>query len=636
MPLPESALRRFSGHNSQTEGPLLSGPMIGEVGESTARIWAQARDTSTLTLRVTQGGQTIRELSVEPQQSESLCVVFDVDGLAPASTYEYSLRSEHGETARFRLPTAPPDSARRIRLAFGSCYKHYQTESLPIFGSILKEAPDCFLMIGDTAYFLEESDWKDEASMMKAHLRHRNHPSLRPLIANVPTLGIYDDHDFGPNDSDSTFANRAEALRAFKRMWAQRSFGLPALPGVFSTVRIGPAEVFLLDGRYHRRERRRILGEAQLNWLRASLRQSSAPIKIIASGSQLLPEVFGQPPFGWECWRRDAPEELSELLAFLDENDLGGVLLLSGDPHLGYVLHRPGPQLMDGRRAADLWELTSSPLANKPWHAQVMPERFDGSVRTELATANYGIVDIDLDRGGSEIVLGLYSADGGTLAEQPVPLVSLSARTQAPRVAAAILGEGRAYLFRGREYVRLDPRSGEIDHGYPKTIADHWKGAWPSALGRGFDAILCRPDKERLYFFKGNGYTRYDLKHDRVDPGFPHYTSRGWPGVGPGDLDTIFVVPDGAAYFLRGSSCIRYDLQKDHAESGYPKLLAEEFPGVSAFRGEWAGGVDTALCWSDGAIYFLRGSECVRLDPTSGEATEPYALSEGWLGFLRG
>src|SRR5262249_33534351 len=129
------------------------------------------------------------------------------------------------------------------------------------------------------------------------------------------------------------------------RMWAQRSYGTAETPGIFSTVRMGPVELFLTDGRYERRERHQILGAAQLGWLKQRLRSSTAPIKLVLSGSQVLPEVAGLPHFNWECWRRDASSELQELLSFLAQEDIQGVLFASGDPHLGYVLHDRGQEL---------------------------------------------------------------------------------------------------------------------------------------------------------------------------------------------------------------------------------------------------------------------------------------------------
>ena len=50
----------FAGDDSHPEGLLLAGPMLGEVGETFARVWFQARDESPLTLTLEQGHITRR------------------------------------------------------------------------------------------------------------------------------------------------------------------------------------------------------------------------------------------------------------------------------------------------------------------------------------------------------------------------------------------------------------------------------------------------------------------------------------------------------------------------------------------------------------------------------------------------
>ena len=62
-----------------------------------------------------------------------------------------------------------------------------------------------------------------------------------------------------------------------------------------------------------------------------------AAVKLVLSGSQVLPEVAALPHFNWECWRRDASAELDELLGFIEAEDIRGVVFASGDPHLGQV-----------------------------------------------------------------------------------------------------------------------------------------------------------------------------------------------------------------------------------------------------------------------------------------------------------
>lgn len=89
------------------------------------------------------------------------------------------------------------------------------------------------------------------------------------------------------------------------------------------------------------------LTPSEEDWLCERLKASTAPVKLLVSGSQMLPEAAAT--LGWECWRRDAPGELERLVSFLSQHDIRGVVLASGDVHLGYLLHEQGRSLPGGR-----------------------------------------------------------------------------------------------------------------------------------------------------------------------------------------------------------------------------------------------------------------------------------------------
>ncbi|MFI0739907.1 hemopexin repeat-containing protein [Streptomyces sp. NPDC021100] len=56
------------------------------------------------------------------------------------------------------------------------------------------------------------------------------------------------------------------------------------------------------------------------------------------------------------------------------------------------------------------------------------------------------------------------------------------------------LADGRTYLFKGDQYVRLDPLTLAADAGYPVKISDGWIG-FPSAFGANdFDAVWINPN----------------------------------------------------------------------------------------------------------------------------------------------
>jgi alkaline phosphatase D len=585
--------------NSLPEGPVLSGPMTGECGETDAFVWAQARDRSPLTLVVQRAGGDLRVVA-EPLWDEWLCVVFHVEGLDPDTAYTYVVESVHGQTPAQRLRTAPRPDARRARIAFGSCFWDYVDRTLTIFDAIRREEPDLFLMIGDNCYF-EEPDWQTPHTMIEAQLRSRNSVPLRRLLAEVPTLAIWDDHDYGPNDSDGSFAAKADALATFRRVWAQRSYGTAEVTGIFSVVRWGPVEIFLTDDRWYRKEKRRILGEAQLAWLCDRLARSDAPVKLLVSGSQVLPQAAAG--LDWECWRLDAPGELAALTAFLEEHDIRGVVIASGDVHLGYLLHAPGRALPGARRGPELWELTASPLANDPWHETITGRGlYDPTVLAEHATCNYGVVDVDLDRAGAEVRLVLADAEGNTLAEQPIALSSLAVRPEAPRLSAVVRLDDRLYFFSGGRYVRWETRTGAPAPGYPHPITPGWRGLAPG----GFDAAVAWPNG-RVYFFKGNGYVAYDLATEQALPGYPKYVAAEWHGLWAEGLDAALVT-GAKAYFFRGGEYLRFDVAADRADAGYPCSIEAGWPGL------WPDGIDAAVTMPDGKAYFFKGDACIAWD----------------------
>jgi alkaline phosphatase D len=625
----------FAGYNSHAEGPLLAGPMLGEVGETFARVWVQARDESTLTLTLhSPEGDIAIEFS--PSVEEWLCGVFHVDGLAPGQAYEYTLSSNNGEAGRYRIVTAPSASARRLVVAFGSCFFYYDRPA-PAFDAIRADRPDVFVMAGDNCYYVQ-NEWQSSPSMMAAQLRNRNHDGFRRLAEATPVLGIWDDHDFGPDDEDGRFENKAASLAVFRRVWAQRDYGTEAVTGIFSTVRMGPVELFLLDGRYDRIERAEILGKAQLDWLFAQLKASAAPVKLLVSGSQVLPEAAAT--LDWECWRRDAPGELEHLISFLEQHDIRGVVLASGDVHLGYLLHENGRSLPGGRVGPELWELTSSPLANDTWAQTVAGSgRPDRYIVKELESINYGIVDVDLDRTGEEIRLVLKDESGAVLVNQPIALDQLRVRTAAealpplPHEAPAAAPEklcpvvwsnGKAYFFKGARYVRFDLSAGEVDRAFPQPISAFWRGIWPACIDA---AVMWSNGK--AYFFKGSRYYAYDVARDHAEPG-PRDIATYFRGVWRSGVDAGLVGNSGKAYFFKGAEYLRYDLASDCTDPGYPRPIA------SGWRGLWPDGVDGAFVGSDGAAHFFKGDQHIRYDLAQdhADAGYPRPIEETWPGVL--
>ena len=60
-------------------------------------------------------------------------------------------------------------------------------------------------------------------------------------------------------------------------------------------------------------------------------------------------------------------------------------------------------------------------------------------------------------------------------------------------------------------------------------LAISWVG-WPSSFANDLDAAVVW-NNGKAYFFKGTNYISYDIASDRVDPGYPKETDMYWPGL---------------------------------------------------------------------------------------------------------
>lgn len=193
----------------------------------------------------------------------------------------------------------------------------------------------------------------------------------------------------------------------------------------------------------------------------------------------------------------------------------------------------------------------------------------------------------------------------------------------------SIWPNGKAYFFKGSQYVRYDAKADQADPGYPVPIAGNWPG-FPPAFQEGVDAEVVW-NRQKVYFFKGDQYLRYDIAADRVDPGYPLPIAGHWPGLWTNHIDAGVVWPNGKAYFFRGSQYIRYDIAKDKADPGYPADIKGGWPG---FPSSFAAGVDDAVVWNNGKAYFFKGSEYIRYDIAADKTDPgyPQPIAGNWRG----
>ncbi|MDH3639463.1 MAG: alkaline phosphatase family protein [Gammaproteobacteria bacterium] len=419
--------------DSVEDPPIASGPMLGHVSDSSARVWLRLAAGASLDAYGHYRDRRYPPARIVDLNGGFRLVVFkglphDADFTVTLEVKTSARSSKRPGTttqiATVQGRTAPkPSTTGKVRLAFGSCSMASKFRYAPIYEAIAFEKPDFAIYVGDNSYFVvgngnwrtwgPDGDWSSPERMIRRHMDVRNNPYGRRLYASVPAYATWDDHDYGPNNADRTFVGRHDALRVFKQVWANPAYGTPETPGVFSSFRHGPVEVFLMDDRYHKYVATRdhpdvsdedavIWGRGQLEWLMDGLKKSTAPVKIIANGTQVISQTErGEGHF------QEAPAERKRLFDFLNANKIGGIVFLSGDRHFSELMR------LDQGGGAAIIEFTSSPLQQNQQVGAL--ERNHPTNQWALRGNTYGLVTIDIPSAGAGQITFEARNDGNQL-----------------------------------------------------------------------------------------------------------------------------------------------------------------------------------------------------------------------------
>jgi alkaline phosphatase D len=182
----------------------------------------------------------------------------------------------------------------------------------------------------------------DLASYRRKYARYRSDPDLRELHRLHPTVHVWDDHEvennYSDNDPPPAPAQRAAGYRAAAE-WLPRMSVASDRHRIFGKLSFGRvAYVFLLDERQYRTgdgdgQRRRILGDAQMNWLIGGLRASTATWKVIAQQVVAAAIFRADGSTNEDAWD-GYPEDRARLLGELERAGIRNVVFLTGDAHV--------------------------------------------------------------------------------------------------------------------------------------------------------------------------------------------------------------------------------------------------------------------------------------------------------------
>jgi alkaline phosphatase D len=403
----------FSSAAAQTS-LLKSGPMPGYSSQSEAIIWVQTTEKAKVQVSCWNKNAPGIFFNSDPDSTSEetgYTAKLKLERLQPASRYQYELLiNDHKISFRYPLEfqTNSIDYVQDFKVAFGSCAVHTEDESVThIYESIAAKAPDLMLWLGDNIY-MDARDWDSCRNIHREYTLNRSLRQLQPLLASTHHYAIWDDHDYGPDNSDSSFYNKEISREGFKNFWANPSFGIDGR-GITTSFSWNDVDFFLLDDRYNRapgRERNKCkpyLGHAQLSWLLNSLRQSKARFKVIVIGNQVISKM----PFEKENYS-SYKRERKLLLNQIRENRIDGVFFVSGDRHFSEISR------IRRRGSYPLYDFTASPLTS---HAITTKFNFNTRrVRNSLIRKrNFALMEFSGQGAGRHMQISYYDNHGNLL-----------------------------------------------------------------------------------------------------------------------------------------------------------------------------------------------------------------------------
>ncbi len=330
---------------------LALGCAVGDVTAHDAIVWAKTVGSQKVSVQYTTGPfwTTFLETGLEGTSAEQdFTARWRLSGLQPHTRYRYrSIVSGQRPGPPCEFMTAPlPEASVPVTFVLGGDLR-YGHHPFSIMRTMQAQEPDFFVFLGDTIY-ADVGEWKarDLQGYWRKYVENRDE-HVQHLLSRTSVYAIWDDHEV-KNDYLPTHPLMPVGRQAFFDYWpiARHSQESGRLYRSFQWGK--HVEVIILDTRQYRDPSvGTILGEEQKGWLFRRLGESSATFKIVFSSvpvSDPRKDKWGE-----------YPSERDEMLQFIQDCKIPGVLFVAGDVHHGAVSRMPG--------FPDIKEMIFGPLA---------------------------------------------------------------------------------------------------------------------------------------------------------------------------------------------------------------------------------------------------------------------------------
>jgi hypothetical protein len=259
---------------------------------------------------------------------------FAVTGLTADTRYFYAVEAD-GQLERARPGSFRtfPEGPASFSFAFGSCAR--TGSNGVVFETIAAHDPLFYLATGDIHYENIQSD--QTGPFLDAYQELLTRPAQSALYLSTGLAYVWDDHDFGGDNSDSTSISREPVQAVYDAVVPH--YPLKAEDGsIYQSFSVGRVRFLMTDNRSARTPAslpdgpaKSMLGEEQKAWLKRELlaaRDEYQLIVWVSSGPWIDSAEDGKDTWGGYATERE------ELADFITDNGIDNILMLSGDAHM--------------------------------------------------------------------------------------------------------------------------------------------------------------------------------------------------------------------------------------------------------------------------------------------------------------
>jgi len=372
---------------SSAAGRFSEGVISGDPTTTGINLWTRLSDASgnvKVGLEVATDKdfrKVIARKKITAKASSGHSVKAQVAKLKPYEQYYYRFFTDRKDSQVGRFRTAlPADSNQKVRFAFFSC-QDYTFGYYNAHAAMAADDLDFVINLGDYIYAEAYNSTKTngvrndpigEAKTLKQYREkyalYRSDANLRKMHSKFPMISIWDDHEVinnyaggaGPNGGLTpdkyTLAQQQAGYKAFFE--SMPTYPVPGGPGqrIYRAFRFGKhVELVMLDERQYRDDQplgdkvsvdtsdpavraeleapRQMLGSQQLDFLKSTLKESTATWKVISNEVMMMnTKLTPTTDYNLDDWSGYLAQR-REILEFIRDNNIRDVVSIVGDIH---------------------------------------------------------------------------------------------------------------------------------------------------------------------------------------------------------------------------------------------------------------------------------------------------------------